>query len=89
MGIIVDFAARTVAGFGYGGWDEVVNIISVGDVTIAFGGPSQRKDSAWLVLGTIDRITGSVDATASMWSPQRGSVARHYSLKCARGQQKF
>jgi hypothetical protein len=62
MGIIVDFADRTVHGFGYpcfpGCFDFPVKITAMNEVTVAFHGSSQT--GVMSITGSIDRVTGDV-----------------------------
>jgi hypothetical protein len=59
MGIIVNFAARTVSGFGF-----PVGITSMDDVTVAFSGSDPKAPNQvteWTINGAIDRITGEME----------------------------
>jgi hypothetical protein len=86
MGIIVDFAARTVHGFGYPGlsgrFDFPVKITGMNEVTIAFHGSNETGES---VTGSIDRVTGDVEARTQT-TPD---MILRYALKCRPTQRMF
>lgn len=90
MGIVVNFTAQTVEGFGYPGLDDFpVKIRGISDVTIAFAGSS--TSSALTINGSIDRVTGAVEATAAIQSPKTGLVqsSMEYLLRCRPSQRMF
>ena len=99
MGIIVNFTARTVQGFGSPGlMDYPVKITAANDVTIAFGGqhqdawgPTQEVLSVSSISGSIDRVTGDVEATSMVSDPKSGkSIAQTaYALQCRPAQRTF
>src|SRR5262249_43439061 len=63
MGLIVNFTSRTVQGFGYPGLiDYTVKITAANDVTVAFEGDQKLSSSTSSIGGTIDRVTGDVEA---------------------------
>ena len=90
MGIIVNFATRTVHGFNPPDSYSVA-IDGENDVMISFHGIQQKGDVTSMVTGTIDRVTGDA------WAEQRifnvkgsGSGFRTtYVLKCIPAQRKF
>jgi hypothetical protein len=85
MGIIVDFAARTVHGFGYPGlsgrFDFPVKITGMNEVTVAFHGSNQTGVS---ITGSIDRVTGEAEART-----QTPDLILRYALKCKPTQRMF
>jgi hypothetical protein len=94
MGLIVSFNAGTVQGFGTPTpslLDYPIKITAINEVTIAFGGSTQLGGSELKLLGTIDRMTGEVEAnqtfTDSNTGKSIGSTA--YSLKCRPTQRMF
>ena len=87
MSLIVNFTAQTVAGFRHGDmrYDIPVAITAVNDLTITFGGSSKvGSDSETTLTGTIDFVTGDVQATGTV-----GTVTTNYSLKCKPTQRTF
>jgi hypothetical protein len=78
MGIIVNFAARTVTGFT--GANFPVAITRIDDGRILFRGLNLNSASFAAVYGSIDRVTGAVEATTD-GLPTLNSLTR-YSLKC-------
>ena len=78
MGIIVNFTSRTVTGFR--GANFPVAITSMDDVRILFRGLNSTPASFAAVYGSIDRVTGAVEATTD-GIPTLNSLTR-YSLKC-------
>ena len=78
MGIIVNFTARTVTGFT--GANFPVAITRIDDGRILFRGLNFNPASFAAVYGSIDRVTGAVEATTD-GLPTLNSLTR-YSLKC-------
>jgi hypothetical protein len=94
MGIVINLTARTIQGFGTPGWDAyLVTITGIDDVSITFGGsadwgPSVRNS----ISGSIDRVTGDMNAYAVATDPQQAGkiiVTTTYSLKCRPTQRMF
>src|SRR5262249_25291900 len=108
MGIIIDFAARTVVGLGDPeALGFPVKITRMNEVTIGFSGSHEvgmlRQYGSFAEMnGSIDRVTGDVDASYTTWEPVfSGEGAgrnvsgktfysqRAYSLKCRPAQRMF
>jgi hypothetical protein len=93
MGIIVNFSARTVQGFGYPGLIHYpVAITAANDVTIAFNGHEQfGSTSLHTISGSIDRVTGDVEATSSLIDPKTNKFISQtaYALQCRPTQRMF
>jgi len=71
MGIIVNFSARTVQGFvSPQGFEFPVMITAANDVMVAFSGQQQLPSSVHSIFGSIDRVTGDVEATSSIADPK-------------------
>jgi hypothetical protein len=91
MGVIVNFTAGTVTGFtdpiGSNFTDRApdfpVKISSTTDMKISFDG--SHMSGKWTVVGSIDRVTGDVDATLAL----EDGGAKRYSLKCSPAQRMF
>jgi hypothetical protein len=64
MGIIVNFSDRTVKGLG--GRFDTVEITSVSETSVGFMTPI-TSDPAWTAIGSIDRVTGDLEATIRMF----------------------
>jgi hypothetical protein len=90
MGIIVNFTTRTVAGFGSpGALDYPVKITGVDDVTVMFGG-SARFGDVENSIGSIDRVTGDVEATTTIANVKSDNASHTgYTLKCRPAQRMF
>jgi hypothetical protein len=90
MGIIINFSDRTIKGFGVPGIDTV-EITSVTETSFRFGTPI-RSDPAWTATGSIDRVTGNLEATTAKWDASNThnilAVSR-YALKCRPTQRMF
>jgi hypothetical protein len=69
MGLLVNLPERTVTGFAY-----PARIDNSGAVYVEFSG----KNGNWSVHGTIDRSTGSVEATTTSLHPKTGQIADSY-----------
>jgi hypothetical protein len=89
MGIILNFTARTVKGFTSPTDDFPVTINHFNEVTVEFGG--HNKTGSWTILGSIDRVTGDLDATSHLRRPTTHDVVSvvNYSLKCRPTQRMF
>ena len=91
--VIVDFTAETVQGFGPSMIDARIKITGVNDVNVAFAGSGRGSSGGWLwsVKGSIDRVTG--DLEASIWSPDpetgKNIISAEYSLNCRPAQRLF
>jgi hypothetical protein len=86
MGIVVNFSDRTVKGLGR----DTAEIDNVTERSVDFsvGFMTPRSDPGWTV-GSIDRVTGDLEATIRMFSSARRMVVRHYLLKCRPAQRMF
>lgn len=93
MGLIVNFTTGTVQGFGTPGLLDVpVKITGINDVTVAFGGSGRVFGSGdWSIIGSIDRVTGDVEATQTSTDAKTGKMisSTGYSLKCRPTQRLF
>jgi hypothetical protein len=86
MNILINFADRTVHGFGGG---AIVKITSMDELTIDFDGtdPKAPEFARWDVHGIMDRVTGNVLATIT--SGPRAAFFMRHSLKCKPTQRMF
>jgi hypothetical protein len=87
MGIIVDFTDNTVQGFGYpnGSFNHPVMITTADDVTVKFYGEQEGVlSSRESIIGSIDRVTGDVEATLSLVDQKTNKARRQitYALQC-------
>jgi hypothetical protein len=92
MGIIVDFAARTVEGFG----SDATFRIEIGDITetvINFSGSNLSdltRSYTYRITGTIDRVTGAAEAVVfGSMREGRPTWTTGYTLKCRPTQRMF
>ena len=83
MGIIVNFPARTVNGLG-SDWRDAIPIHTITETAITFFAERQDDPVEASIIGTIDRITGDVDAGINT-SGSSGKVSILYLLKCEPG----
>jgi hypothetical protein len=92
MSLIISFTAGTVQGFGTPGlMDPTIKITGVNEVTVAFGGSYQVLGAAdWSLNGTVDRVTGDVEAS-QIGTDKTGKTfaSTSYSLKCRPAQRMF
>jgi len=92
MGLIINFTTRTVHGFGVPGADYPVTITAADDVIVTFSGeykePPFSTDS---IGGTIDRVTGALEATARSYDEMNHKTlsVMSYSLQCRPAQRMF
>jgi hypothetical protein len=92
MGIIVNFTNRTVQGFGFPGLiDYPVKITAWNDVTVAFDGSDSSLGSTSSIRGSIDRVTGDVEAYSMVTNAKTGNIvtSMSYALKCRPAQRMF
>jgi hypothetical protein len=94
MGIIVNFTAGTVQGFGFPGLiDYPVKITASNDVTIAFSGSQLLFGGSQLAstMGSIDRVTGDVEADVASYNQKTSKEISKtsYALKCRPAQRMF
>jgi hypothetical protein len=92
MGIIVNFTKNTVQGFGIPGVsDYPVKIRGMNDARIVFDGSHDDGTSAASITGSIDRVTGDVEATDILSNTKTGNVksSTSYALKCKPTQRMF
>jgi hypothetical protein len=83
MGIIIDFAAQTVEGFGADALFPI-RIVTIRETVISFAGSADDHQIGQHIHGTIDRVTGDVEAfyTESHTGAEKRSWLTIYSLKC-------
>ena len=92
MGIIVNFTNRTVQGFGSPGLiDYPVKITAWNDVTVAFSGSHVFANQQLSIMGSIDRVTGDVEATdlSTDTKTHQTVFSLQYTLKCRPTQRMF
>jgi hypothetical protein len=92
MGIILNFSARTVQGFGTPGlMDYPVRITAANDVTVAFGGSGEVGSSRASIMGSIDRVTGDLEATSMLVDPKTDKLISQtvFALQCRPAQRIF
>ena len=94
MGIIVNFTDSTVQGFGYpyGSFNHPVMITTADDVTVGFYGEQEGVlSSTESIIGSIDRVTGDVEATLSLIDQKTSKATRQitYTLQCKPTQRVF
>jgi hypothetical protein len=92
MGIIVNFTNRTVQGFGSPGLiDYPVKITAWNDVTVSFGGSYVSANQQLSIIGSIDRVTGDVEATNMSTNTKTNQTvySLQYTLKCRPTQRMF
>jgi hypothetical protein len=90
MGVIVNFTARTVTGFE---GDYPVTITAFDDLHISFSG-SRGNGDYWTIEGSMDRVTGDVEASSTKWELTRDlkhkiAWSQLLALKCRPAQRMF
>jgi hypothetical protein len=92
MGIIINFASGEVAGFdGFGGGLATyyhAAIAAINDVTIYFRGGSDKPYGS-LLDGSLDRVTGDLDATTTSLGEKEILSTTRYLLHCKPTQRMF
>ena len=71
--------------------DYPVKITDANDVTIAFSGEQQLGPSVSSISGSIDRVTGDVEATSALTDPKTNKFISQttYTLQCRPTQRMF
>jgi hypothetical protein len=94
--LIVNFTKNTVHGFGHPGWsDPPVKITVVNEVMVAFGGSESSLGSKSSISGSVDRITGDVEATYMLTTDRENKwenkvlFSMNYAPKCRPAQRMF
>jgi hypothetical protein len=86
-GLRVNFTAGTVQGFTVtGSLDVPIKITGIDKATVAFAGSSGPD---WSLLGSIDRLTGEVEALYMTKDGTGPLLSVNYALKCRPTQRKF
>jgi len=90
IGLIIDLTRKTVAGFErvFPTFTGAVKITIVDDLTIGFSG---TDGGGGAVFGTVDRITGDVEAATEYWNHGTNKLqwATVYSMQCKPTQRMF
>ena len=79
MGIVLNFATRTVPGFDY-----PIMIKDANDATVAFGGNHQSRSLESIIEGYIDRVTGDSEAIEVLFdhAASKTQSMKSYKLQC-------
>jgi hypothetical protein len=90
MGIIVNFADRTVRGWDWPFDLDALEIGYVNDTEVRFGGKEETGAQS-IIVGSINRVTGDVQATWSFVDKKTGKLEPHitYALQCRPAQRMF
>jgi hypothetical protein len=90
MGIVVNFTAGTVQGFG-GAMNVGVKITGMNEATVAFSGFIPFASHKLYIVGSIDRVTGDVSATSIGLNAETSQLvtSTSYALKCRPTQRMF
>jgi hypothetical protein len=92
MGIIIDLTAGTVQGFGLPGvMDYPLKMTATNDVRVPFSGSQELISSVSSIRGSIDRVTGDVEATSTLTDPKTHNTLNqtNYALQCKPTQRMF
>jgi hypothetical protein len=92
LSIIINFAARTVTGFREEERLVELTIDDISETTISFAGSNSAAMVSYNMNGTIDRVTGTVEAGLTSF-PEEGHGLKtwtsSYALKCKPAQRMF
>jgi hypothetical protein len=92
MGIIVNLSARTVQGFGVPGLNDYpIKITAANDATVMFEGQQNSGTSVASIWGTMDRVTGDLEAISMVSNSAPFTVISRttYTLQCRPAQRIF
>jgi hypothetical protein len=87
-GIVINLTKRTLEGLETV-WSIPVEITSVNEATIAFRGANRSEYGEQSIYGTIDRVTGDLEAGVSRLNAASVRTSLLYSLKCRPAQRTF
>jgi hypothetical protein len=87
MGLIVNLTARTILGSAGPGSGTPVDILFMDDVTVTFFGSYSDQYRRWRLSGTIDRVTGDLEATNI--NEMEKTSSESWTLKCKPAQRMF
>ena len=88
MGMIANLTAQTITGLGGPGDDTPMTITGFDDLHISFRGSAGNW---WTIQGSIDRVTGDMEAISTNWELTTHEVAfsQLLALKCRPTQRMF
>jgi hypothetical protein len=90
IGLIVNFTARTILGLAGPGSGTPVSIMFMDDVTVNFVGSYSDRYRRWQLMGTIDRVTGDLEATnTNTYVATEKTSSESWTLKCKPAQRMF
>jgi hypothetical protein len=91
MGLIINFTTRTVHGFGVPGADYPLTITAANETMVTFSGQHKDTFSTESLGGSIDRVTGDLDATSSTYDEMahKPLYRTTFSLQCRPAQRMF
>jgi len=84
MGIVVNFTDRTVQGFGLSAVLPL-KVTEVDDVSVTFSGSEPKPTvTKWNIYGSINHVTGDVEAISSALDMKTGQsiTSTSFALKC-------
>ena len=84
MGIVVNLTDRTVQGFGLSAVLPL-KVTEVDDVSVTFSGSEPKPTvTKWNIYGSINRVTGDVEAISSALDMKTGQsiTSTSFALKC-------
>ena len=88
MGIIINFADKTVQGFTHP-VDFPVKITGISDTMIVFSGQGPSRPNHFQINGSIDQVTGGIETTTDLTSDETSTLWSVSSLKCRPTQRMF
>jgi hypothetical protein len=94
LGIIINFTAGTVTSGSKGallGWDFPLKITSFDEAAVLFKGSYDTELTVRTISGSIDRVTGNIDATNTVMNLKTSKIVTSttYALKCRPAQRMF
>jgi hypothetical protein len=91
MGIVVNFIDQTVQGFYLPELLEIPVKITAANKVVAFGGQRKSPSTLTSIRGSVDRVTGDLEATLAVSEPKTSKIysTTIYALKCRPTQSLF
>jgi len=91
MGIVVNFTDHTVQGFYLPELLEIPVKITAANKVVAFGGQRKSPSTLTSIHGSVDRVTGDLEATLAVSEPKtsKNYSTTIYALKCRPTQSLF
>jgi hypothetical protein len=83
--LVIDFERQSISGFWWqlNGTHDLIPIVAVDANSVTFKGTKKTAGMDDSIEGSVDRITGKIDATETLYSPRNGGLrSETWDLRC-------